>query len=68
MGSLGPWVLAVVGPWELGAVVLVVLLLFGGKKLPELARSMGKSIKEFRKATEEELAADGADADDDAGT
>lgn len=49
------------GPTELIIVLVIVLLLFGAKKLPELAGSMGKSIKEFRKAAEE---AD-ADADDD---
>ncbi len=41
------------GPWEIGAIVLIVLLLFGGKKLPELARGAGKAIKEFRSATAE---------------
>lgn len=42
--------------------LLIILLLFGAKKLPELAGSMGKSIKEFRKATAEAdaEAADGA--------
>ena len=32
--------------------LLIILLLFGAKKLPELANSMGRSIKEFRKAAE----------------
>jgi len=36
------------GGWEWIIVVLVVLLLFGGRKLPELARSVGKSIVEFK--------------------
>lgn len=40
------------GP-ELVIILLVVLLLFGPKKLPELARGLGKSIKEFKKATSE---------------
>lgn len=39
------------GPWEIGLIVLLVLLLFGGRKLPELARGAGKAIKEFRHAT-----------------
>lgn len=39
--------------------VAVIVLLFGAKKLPELAGSMGKSIKEFRKAAEEANAPDG---------
>lgn len=42
------------GPAELIIVLVIVLLLFGAKKLPDLASSMGRSIKEFRKATEEE--------------
>ncbi len=41
------------GAQELIIVLVIVLVLFGAKKLPELAGSMGKSIKEFRKATEE---------------
>ena len=40
------------GPTELIIVLVIVLLLFGAKKLPDLASSMGKSIKEFRKAAE----------------
>lgn len=39
------------GPMELVLIFLVVLLLFGAKKLPELARGLGKGIKEFKKAT-----------------
>jgi sec-independent protein translocase protein TatA len=38
-----------VGPAELLIVLAVVLLLFGSKKLPELARGMGQASKEFRK-------------------
>ncbi|MDX1620040.1 MAG: twin-arginine translocase TatA/TatE family subunit [Nitriliruptorales bacterium] len=41
------------GAPELIIVLVIVLLLFGAKKLPDLASSMGKSIKEFRKASEE---------------
>lgn len=39
-----------IGTTEVVVVSLVLLVLFGGKKLPELARGMGDSIKEFRKA------------------
>ncbi len=42
-----------IGTPELIVVFVVVLLLFGPKKLPELARGLGKSIKEFKKATSE---------------
>jgi sec-independent protein translocase protein TatA len=46
------------GGSELILIFLVVLLLFGGQKLPELARGLGKSVREFKKATagvEEEI-------------
>ena len=39
-----------IGPWEITIVVLVILILFGGKRLPELARGLGKGIREFRGA------------------
>ena len=41
------------GPWEIVLIILVVILIFGGKKLPELARGLGKGLKEFRKAKKE---------------
>lgn len=41
------------GPWEIGLIFMVVLLLFGAKKVPELARGFGKSVREFRKAATE---------------
>ena len=46
------------GPWELLLIFLAILLLFGAKRLPEIAQGMGKGIKEFRKSmkdTTEEL-------------
>jgi len=39
--------------WEIILIFLVVLLFFGAKRLPELFRSFGKSVKEFKKATTE---------------
>jgi len=41
------------GPWEIGLIILVIIILFGGKKLPELARGLGLGLKEFKKATGE---------------
>jgi sec-independent protein translocase protein TatA len=42
-----------VGPWEIILVLAVLLLLFGAKKLPELARSVGRSVKELRSGMKE---------------
>ena len=44
---------AFLGGWEWVIVILAVLLLFGAKKIPELARGLGTGIKEFKKATKE---------------
>jgi sec-independent protein translocase protein TatA len=44
---------AFLGGWEWVIVLLAVLLLFGAKKIPELARGLGQGIKEFKKATKE---------------
>ena len=41
------------GPLELGAIALIVILLFGASKLPELARSMGSATGEFKKGRQE---------------
>ena len=41
------------GPWEIILILLFVIILFGGKKLPELARGLGLGLKEFKKATKE---------------
>lgn len=41
----------VIGGWELVLILAVVLILFGAKKLPELAKGLGTGIKEFKKAT-----------------
>lgn len=44
--------MAFIGPWEIALVLAIVLILFGGKKLPELARSIGDSIRQYKKAVE----------------
>lgn len=36
------------GTWEIIVIVLVVLLLFGGKKIPELMRGVGRGVKSFK--------------------
>ena len=43
-------ILGIVGPWQIALIVIIVLILFGGKKIPELARGLGKGIREFKSA------------------
>ena len=46
--------LGMVGPWQIGLIVVVILLLFGGKKIPEMMRGLGSGIKEFKDASKDE--------------
>ncbi len=48
------------GPTELVVILIILLVLFGGAKLPGLAKGLGQSIKEFKKATKDEPEADKA--------
>ena len=43
------------GGYEVLLILLVVLLIFGGRKIPELAKGLGKGIREFKNATEGDL-------------
>lgn len=47
-------ILGVFGPWQVVAILAVALLLFGGKKIPELMKGLGKGVKEFKDATKAE--------------
>jgi sec-independent protein translocase protein TatA len=49
--------MALVGPWEIALVLAIVLILFGPKKLPELAKSLGDAIRQYRQASEGALPA-----------
>jgi sec-independent protein translocase protein TatA len=42
------------GAWQIVLIVLVVLLIFGGKKIPELMRGLGSGIKEFKDASKDD--------------
>lgn len=46
--------LGMVGPWQIAVIVVLVLLLFGGKKIPELMRGLGGGLKEFKNASKED--------------
>jgi len=41
-------IIGMIGPWQIAIIVLVVVLLFGGKKIPELMKGVGKGIREFK--------------------
>ncbi len=45
--------LGVVGVWQVVIIALVVILLFGGKKIPELMKGLGKGVKSFREGLQE---------------
>ncbi len=52
--TMNTLLLGMLNMWEVAALVLLIVLIFGARKLPDLARGLGQSIKEFRKATKEE--------------
>ncbi len=45
--------MAFVGGWEIIIIALIVLLLFGGKKIPELMKGLGKGVKSFKDGMKE---------------
>lgn len=45
--------LGMIGPWQIVLIVLVFLLMFGGKKIPELMKGLGRGISEFKKGKKE---------------
>lgn len=46
--------LGITGHWEILIIVLVIVIVFGGKKIPELFKGVGQGMKEFKKATRED--------------
>lgn len=45
--------LGVVGPWQIVIICLVIVLLFGGKKIPELMKGLGQGVKSFKQGMNE---------------
>ncbi|PKP19260.1 MAG: twin-arginine translocase TatA/TatE family subunit [Bacteroidetes bacterium HGW-Bacteroidetes-23] len=56
--------LGFIGPWQIGLIIVVILLLFGGKKIPELMKGLGSGIKEFKNAAKEDQPADKKEEED----
>ncbi len=46
--------MGMIGPWQIVIIVGLLLLFFGGKKIPELMRGLGQGMKEFKKATDQD--------------
>ena len=57
------WLAGRPGIGEILIIVLIVLLLFGAKKIPEIARSLGRSLTEFKKGREDGVKGEGAESD-----
>ncbi len=51
-------------PWELGLIFLAIMLLFGAKRVPEIARSFGKGVREFKSSVDGKDDEDEADAEE----
>ena len=51
---LNTTLLGMIGPWQVVIILAIVLLLFGGKKIPELMKGLGKGMKEFKDASKGE--------------
>jgi sec-independent protein translocase protein TatA len=47
-------ILGITGPWQIILILAIVVLLFGGKKIPELMKGLGKGVKEFKDASKGE--------------
>lgn len=43
-------ILGEIGPWQIVIILFVLLIFFGGKKIPELMKGLGEGVKEFKKA------------------
>ena len=48
------FILGAMGPWQVVLIIAAILLLFGGRKIPELMKGLGGGIKEFKKASKED--------------
>ena len=49
-------------PWELGIILFIVVLLFGGSRLPQLGRGLGQSLRDFKSALKGDEEAEGTES------
>lgn len=56
-------IILALGPWQIVLVAVVILLIWGGKKIPELMKGLGGGIKEFKKASREDEKKDSIEED-----
>ena len=49
-------ILGEIGPWQVVIILFVLLIFFGGKKIPELMKGLGEGVKEFKKAANNDKA------------
>ncbi len=47
-----------IGPWQIAIIVILIILLFGAKKIPELMRGAGRGVKEFKDAINKDYTAE----------
>ena len=50
--------LGAIGPWQIALIIALAVLLFGGKKIPELMRGVGRGMKEFKDAVNKDYTAE----------
>ena len=50
--------MGMIGPWQIVLVVVLIILLFGAKRIPELMRGAGRGVKEFKDAINKDYTAD----------
>ncbi len=50
--------MGMIGPWQIAIIVIMIILLFGAKKIPELMRGAGRGVKEFKDAINKDYSAE----------
>jgi sec-independent protein translocase protein TatA len=55
--------MGIAGPWQIALVVLLIVLLFGAKRIPELMKGAGRGVKEFKDAINKDYSAEDTKSD-----